>query len=83
MNKQDVKNLKWLRKKWLEAANNPKHKIDFRCGAAYARATSYICWNEKGKSNLPVKSSNAPAHLPPASGGKVPPVVGRSDSERE
>ena len=60
MNKQDVKNLKWLRKKWLEAANNPKHKIDFRCGASYARATSYICWNEKGQSNLPVKSSNAP-----------------------
>ena len=24
---------------------------------------------------------NAPAHLPPASGGKVPPVVGKSDSK--
>ena len=70
MNKQDVKNLKWLRKKWLEAANNPKHKIDFRCGAAYARATSYICWNEKGKSNLPVKSSNAASHT-----GAVAPSV--------
>ena len=26
-------------------------------------------------------SANAPAHLPPASGGKVPPVVGKSDSK--
>ena len=36
-----------------------------------------------GRIGMNCKSHNAPAHLPSASGGKVPPVVGRSESERE
>lgn len=34
-------------------------------------------WERSG-----VVCRNAPAHLPPASGGKVPPVVGRDMEER-
>jgi hypothetical protein len=63
MNKQDVNNLTWFRDKLLRSSRNKKLDLDFRCGVSYALGISYVCWNQQGKSNLPVKRSNAPREV--------------------
>lgn len=38
-----------------------------------------MCQECKRRFDVPMHTANAPAHLAPASGGKVPPVVGDSE----
>ena len=40
--------LKWLRRKLRDASRDPGNGIAFRCGAGYARAITYLCWDDKG-----------------------------------
>jgi hypothetical protein len=40
--------LAWLRRKLRDASINRENSIDFRCGAGYARAVTFMCWDHEG-----------------------------------
>ena len=46
--KLHAERLAWLRRTLRTASKNPKNSINFRCGAGYARAITFLCWDHGG-----------------------------------